>query len=220
VLRPGDVLLKVDGAPIAADGTVKLADGSRIEFQHVSSMRYVGEDISLQVYREEKRSTHRVTLKPYRSLVPGRAPGGRPSWFAYAGLLFIPLTRAWLEAWGEGWRFRAPATLVSLYDHGVRTSRAQEVVLLQKVLADKVNSGYHELESLRISKVQGRRVRRLSDLVRVVDATEDEFIVFEAADRQRIVIDRQVAADRAETILRRYGVPADRSADLKPRRRG
>jgi S1-C subfamily serine protease len=220
VLQPGDVLLKVDGTPIAADGTVKLGDGSRIEFQHVPSMRYVGEEIPLEIYRAEKRSTQRVTLRPYRPLVPGRAPGGRPSWFTYAGLLFVPFTRAWLETWGEGWRARAPATLVSLYDHGVRTSRAQEVVLLQKVLADKVNSGYHELESLRISKVQGRRVRRLSDLVRVVDATEDEFVVFEAADGQRIVIDRQVAADRAEMILRRYGVPADRSADLKPGRRG
>jgi hypothetical protein len=29
-----------------------------------------------------------------------------------------------------------------------------------------------------------------------------------------------MAADRAEMILRRYAVPADRSAGLKPRRRG
>ena len=220
VLQPGDVLLKVDGAPIAADGTAKLEDGARIEFQHVPSMRYVGEEISLQVYRAEQRSTHRVTLRPYRPLVPGRAPGGRPSWFAYAGLLFVPFTRAWIETWGEGWRISAPATLVSLYDHGVRTSRVQEVVLLQKVLADKVNSGYHGLESLQISKVQGRHVRKLSDLVRAVDAAEGEFVVFEAADRQLIVIDRQLAADRAETILHRYGVPGDRSANLKSKRRG
>jgi hypothetical protein len=199
---------------------VKLGERARIEFQYVPSMRYVGEDIPLQVYREEKRSTHRVTLAPYQPLVPARAAGGRPAWFAYAGLLFVPLTRAWLETWGENWRSLAPATLVSLYDHGVRSSHMQEVVILQKVLADKVNRGYHELESLRISKVQGRRVRRLSDLVRAVDATEDEFVVFETPDQQRIVLDRQAAADRAETILRRYGVPADRSADLKPRRRG
>jgi S1-C subfamily serine protease len=220
VLQPGDVLLKVDGEPIAADGTVKLGEGSRIEFQHVPSMRYVGEEIPLQVYRAEERSTHRVTLQPYRPLVPGRASGGQPAWFAYSGILFVPLTRAWLETWGESWRSRAPATLVSLYDHGVRTSHTQEVVILQKVLADKVNRGYHELESLRILKVQGRRVRKLSDLVRVVDATEDEFVVFETSDRRRIVLDRQMAADRAETILHRYGVPADRSADLKPTRRG
>jgi hypothetical protein len=67
-------------------------------------------------------------------------------------------------------------------------------------------------------KVQGRPVRKLSDLVRVVDAAEDEFVVFETSDRQRIVLDRQLAVERAETILRRYAVPADRSADLKPKR--
>ncbi len=219
VLQPGDVLLKLGGEPIAADGTVKLGERSRIELQYVPSMRYVGEDIPLQVYRAQERSTHQVTLQPHRPLVPGRAVGGRPAWFVYAGLLFVPLTRSWLETWGEGWRSRAPATLVSLYDHGVRTSRTHEVVILQKVLADKANRGYHELESLRIMKVQGRPVRKLSDLVRVVDATEDEFVVFETSDRQRIVLDRQLAVERAETILRRYGVPADRSADLKPRRR-
>jgi S1-C subfamily serine protease len=220
VLRPGDVLLKVGGEPIASDGTVKLGEESRVGFAHIPSMRYVGDEISLQIYRDGTRSTRSVTLKPFQPLVRGRAPGRRPSWFIYAGLLFAPLTRAWLETWGEAWRLGAPATLVSLHDHGIRTSRMREIVILQKVLADKVNSGYHDLESLRIAKVQGRRVRKLTDLVRIVEGTEDEFVVFEAADGRRIVVDRELAAERAETILRRYGVPADRSADLKPKRRG
>jgi len=83
-----------------------------------------------------------------------------------------------------------------------------------------VNSGYHELENVQMVKAQGRRVRELTDLIRAVDAAEDEFIVFETPYGQRIVVDRQAAADRAEMILRRYGVPADRSADLKTKSRG
>jgi S1-C subfamily serine protease len=218
-LEPGDVLLKVDERPIEPDGTVKLGEALRVEFQYVPSMHHVGESIPLQIYRDGKRSIQRVTLEPYRPLVRGRAPGGRPSWFAYAGLLFAPLTRAWLETWGEGWPFIAPATLVSLYDHGVRTARMQEVVILQKVLADRVNQGYHDLQSLRIAKAQGRRVRKLIDLVHAVDSTTDEFVVFETPDNQRIVIERKAAVDRGEAILRRYGVPANRSADLRRRRR-
>jgi len=131
VLRPGDVLLKVDGEPIASDGTVKFGEESRVGFEHVPSMRYVGEEIPLQVYRGGKRSTYSVTLRSYQPLVPGRGPGRRPSWFTCAGLLFIPLTRAWLETWGEAWRLSAPATLVSLHDHGIRSQRKHEIVILQ-----------------------------------------------------------------------------------------
>jgi S1-C subfamily serine protease len=219
VLEPGDVLLKVDGKPIATDGSVQLEGGARIGFQYAASMRYVGEEIPLEIHRGEQRSTQRVTLQRYRPLVPTRPNSGRPAWLVYAGLLFVPLTRSWLETWGETWRFRAPASLVSVYDHGIRTSQTQEVVILQKVLADKVNRGYHDLESLQIAKVQGRRLRRLSDIVRILDAIEDELVVIETSNALRIVLDRQLAIDRAEPILRRYGVPADRSADLKPPRR-
>ncbi|MBW2542369.1 MAG: trypsin-like peptidase domain-containing protein [Deltaproteobacteria bacterium] len=215
VLEPGDVLLKVDGHSIATDGSVQIDGGVRIGFPYAASMRYVGEEIPLEIYRDGERSTQRVTLQRYRPLVPGRPRSGRPSWFVYAGLLFVPLTRAWLETWGEAWRSRAPATLVSLYDHGIRTSQRQEVVILQKVLADKSNRGYHDVESVQIAKAQGKRVRRLTDLVRILDATEGEFVVLETANALRIVLDRKLAVERAEAILRRYGVPADRSPDLQ-----
>jgi len=218
VLQPGDVLLAVADEPIASDGLVPFGRGSRIEFAHAASTRHVGETIPLKVWRDGRRLVRRVTLRLEQPLVPGRAPGGRPTWLLYAGLLFVPLTRAWLETWGESWRANAPAGLVALYDLGIRTSRSLEVVVLQKVLADAANRGYHDLESLRIRKVQGRRVRCLRDLVRIVDTTEEPFVVFEASDRRRIVVERAVAEERARHIRKRYGVPRGRSADL-PRRR-
>ena len=219
VLQPGDVLLAIDGESVASDGTVPFGTGSRIEYPYVASKHYVGDDVPLRVFREGKRITLRITLQPQRPLVPGRAPGGRPSWFVYGGLLFVPLTRAWFETWGEGWHRRAPDSLVALYDRGVRTSHAHEIVLLQKVLADQTNRGYHDLESERILRVQGRRVRSLADLVRIVDGTREEFVVFETSNRSCIVLERSVAADRTQTILRRYGVPRTRSADLVRHRR-
>ena len=220
VLQPGDVLLAIDGEGVAFDGTVTFGSGSRIEYPYVATRHYVGDEIPLQVFREGKRFTRRVTLEPQRPLVPGRGPGGRPTWFVHGGLLFVPLTRAWLETWGDSWHSRAPDALVMLYDYGVRTSHSQEAVVLQKVLADKVNRGYHDMESVRILRAQGKRIKRLTDLVRIVDRTEDEFLVFETSDRQTLVLERQAALDRGATILRRDGVPADRSGDLPAQRGG
>lgn len=214
VLKPGDVLLSVDGEAIASDGTVPFATGARIEFPYVPSLRNVGDAILLKIRREGRRMTRRITLRPHRPLVPARIGEQRPRYFLYAGLLFVPLTSTWLETWGEGWQASAPAALVALSELGVRTPRSREVVVLQKVLADRVNRGYHEIASIRISKVQGRSVRKLEDLVRIVDGMKEEFVRFETSDRRRIVIDRRHAAERGDAILNRYGVPADRSPDL------
>jgi hypothetical protein len=155
-----------------------------------------------------------VTLRSHHPLVPWRSPTGRPCYYLYAGLLFVPLTGAYLETWDDDWRSAAPAALVALHDLGIPTRRTREVVVLQKVLADRVNRGYHDLESQRISKVQGRSVRTLRDLVRIVERTAGEFVIFDTSEGQRIVIDRAEAAEREAAIAKRYGVPADRSVDL------
>lgn len=220
VVQPDDVLLAVDGEPIASDGTVRFGTASRIEYPYVASKHYVGEEVPLRLFREGKRITRRITLQPQRALVPARAPGGRPTWYIYGGFLFVPLTRAWLETWGENWRRRAPDEIVALYDYGVRTSRSQEIVVLQKVLADQVNRGYHDMESVRILRAQGKRLRNMRDLVRIVDGTRKEFVVFEASDRSRIVLERKSVSTRSNAILKRYGVPKRRSADLVTRRAG
>ena len=62
-------------------------------------------------------------------------------------------------------------------------------------------------------------MRRLSDLVRTVDETQEEFVVFEASDRRADRARRDRVAAEPQTILRRYGVPGDRSHDLDRRRK-
>ena len=216
VVERDDVLLAIAGTSVAADGTVPFRESARIEFSHEPAQRDVGTRMPLKVWRDGRMLSLSVTLKSHEPLVPWRPPGDRPSYFLYGGLLFVPLTRAYLETWGEGWRSTAPASLVALHDLGVRTSRTREVVVLQKVLADRANRGYHELESLRISKVDGRNIRTLADLVRRVERAEGEFVTFDTSDGQRLVVDRAEAATREEVIRKRYGVTRDRSPDLQP----
>src|SRR5438034_855914 len=50
VLRPGDVLLAIDGHPIASDGNVEL-DGERADFQEVVERKFKGDSVKLDIWR-------------------------------------------------------------------------------------------------------------------------------------------------------------------------
>ena len=220
-LEVGDVLLEVEGTAVASDGTVAFMTGARIEYEHLAVMHQLGDTLRVKVWRAGKRQTVELTLRAPSPLVKDPGPDAKPRFYIFGGLLFVPLTRAYLETWGEDWRSKAPASLVALHDDGTRSARCHEVVVVQKVLADKSNRGYHDLESVQIVRAQDHGVRSLRALVRIVESATDEdtYIRLLASDGTQIVIDRALALERQDTILKRYGVPQDRSDDLRTVRR-
>ncbi len=216
-LERGDVLLELDGVEIAADGTVPFEHGSRIDFSYVVSERHVGETIQAKVWRNRRVRTVSLLLEPPRYLVPEDRYDVRPTYYLFGGLLFVPLTRDYLRTWGGHWWAHAPHGLMERYEHGCRRRERREIVVLQKVLADEVNMGLHEVESLEIVRVQGEPVRDLRHLINVVESTEDDYVFFEGVDRSQLALDRAAALARREFILERFGVPHDRSPDLRLR---
>ena len=94
ILEDGDVLLSVDGSPIAPDGTVLLQDAPtvRIGMRHCVQRVPLGTRIEYIVLRGGKRRTLHVkasTRKP--RLLPPRQPVPRPEWLVLGGLVFTPL---------------------------------------------------------------------------------------------------------------------------------
>ena len=139
----------------------------------------------------------------------------RPSYFVYGGMLFVPLTRDYLKTWGDSWWQSAPRELVHLYENEMRTPDRREVVVLQKVLADRVNGGYHDLENLVVTHVSDVAVRDLAHLVEVVETEAGPFVRMTGSDGTRVVLDRAQVQERHDPLLQRYGVPRDRSLDLQ-----
>ena len=117
--------------------------------------------------------------------------------------------------WGSEWWQEAPSEIVSIYENEIRTASRSEVVVLQKVLADRVNQGYHDVEALIIDRVEGRKIRHLRELIRIVESATGEFIRFQGYDGRMIVLERDRVEKRNRNILRRYGVPSDRSENLQ-----
>jgi S1-C subfamily serine protease len=215
VLEPGDVVLEIDGVPIEDAGTVALRDGEIIDFGYLLVRHQVGDRVPVAFWRGGAVHRATLTLRPPVQLVPEDGPDTRPSYFVYGGLVLIPLTRNYLKTWGENFFEKAPHQLLALLDHGVPSEECQVPVVLQKVLADEVNVGYHDLESVIVRSVQGVRVRNLRHLVMLVDAADGDFVRFETVDGRQIVLDRRVVAERAPRLLARFGVPSDRSDCLR-----
>ncbi len=214
-LRPGDVLLRVGGVPVGSDGTVPLRRGELVDFSYVVTQRQVGEALSVEVWRGRKRRDIALRLDRPQRLVPEDRYDVRPTYYVYGGVVFVPLTRDYLKAWGEDWWHSAPHALVALYEGGLRTKARTEVVLVSKVLADKSNQGYHELQNAVVAKVDGKAVRDLLDVVRRLDGARGKFVELLFDDGRTVVLDRQLATERGPAILQRYRVPADRSDDLR-----
>lgn len=213
-LKRGDVLLELDGTKIAADGTVPFAHSSRIDYAYVISLRHVGERLDLKVWRDHRMVQLNIELLPPQHLVAEDRYDVKPTYYLFGGLLFVPLTRDYLKTWGQHWWAHAPHALMAKYESGIRTPAQHEVVVLQKVLADPVNHGYHEVESVEVVRVQGKAIRSLRDLIAYVETATSEFVSFETADGATIVLNREQALLRLPHIMRRFGVPRDRSADL------
>ena len=214
-LQRGDVLYRIAGSRVASDGSIPFRKGERIHFSHLVAQRHVGEIIEAEYWRDDAMHHCNIALKPPQYLIPEDTYDVKPTYFLYAGLLFVPLSREYFKTWGSEWWTKAPACLTALYEGEVRTAARSQVVVLQKVMADRVNQGYHDHESLVISRVQGRKIRHLKDLIRTVESGNGEFVRFDLGDGSTIVLDRDQAKKRSAGILRRFGIPHDRSEDLR-----
>ena len=217
VLKEGDVLLTVDNKQVAADGSVSFRKGERIDLTHQVATRHVGDSMSVKVARKGKEHSFRIELKPPRYLVAEDAYDVKPTYYLWGGLLFVPLTRDLLKTWGAEWWQEAPPEIIAIYENEICTSTKSEVVILQKVLADRANQGYHDVEMLLIDRVQGKGIRHLQDLIRVVESAKGKFVRFQSPDGQVIVLERKQVEKSNDSILRRYGVPSDRSENLPAR---
>jgi hypothetical protein len=216
-LKADDILLAVGDTPIADDGTVTLRRGERALFTHLISRMQVGQEVKLTVLRDAKEMVVPVVLRVPSTLIPGPSYGQRPSYFVYAGLVFTLLTRNYVETWEDD--KDVPTDLAYLSEEGLPSPERRQVVLISHVLADPVNEGYHEYGNLVVSTINGRRIGSLQDVMDAFRVPQNRFHVIQTESHLLLVIDAAEAKEASPQILARYGLPADRSPDLREPRR-
>lgn len=215
----GDVLLSIDGVPVAEDGTVEFRPRERTHLSYLIQRHQVGESVQLELLRDGQTLSIEVPLtRPLQAdwLIPMEQYDRVPTYYIYGGIVFCPLTVNLLQSWGPNWYEKAPRELVARLSYNVRTPERSEVVVALRVLAARVNEGYHDMFAWTVDKVNGQPIRNLADLIRIVESSREEpFVEFQHEWGRRIILDRRMAEETAEEILRTYRIPSDRSPDLR-----
>jgi len=216
LLRPGDVILSIDGKTIENDGTIRFRDNERINADYVIHNKFIGNTVQCRILRDGNTIDVNITLTdPERScdLVPFTQYDRAPTYFIVGGLVFQPLTRNYLDTWNS--LKDTPDHLVNYFLNGKLSKDRKQVIVLTKVLGDEVNVGYEDFNNNVISKVNGKNVSSIEDLVRAIECNEGKYHIIVDEDGNQIVLEKSKVNERNQEILRKYKIPTDRSEDLK-----
>jgi hypothetical protein len=212
-----DVLLAIDNQEIADDCTVPFRDEERISFKYLLLSKFIGDKANLRLLRQGKVIERDIVLTKLKPLVPLDYES-LPSYFIYAGLVFVPLTQLYLRhQWGKQWDRKAPVRLCDLAINCELKYPDQEIVLLSQVLVHEVNIGYQHTTNIQVKKFNGVEIRNLQHLVSLVEAADaqTEFVRFDLEFERAIILERSQAEQASTEVLKQHFIPSNKSDDLK-----
>ncbi len=212
-LRCGDVLLALDGQPIASDGTIRVGD-ARVTFEHAIDMMQVGHTFPYKVWRDGREQTLTATARRIPRYDRNRNRYGvAPDYVVYAGLVFMKLEVELLKTFGRSWPQSADRDLVwdQLFREAERPEEAdREVIVLTRVLRHAVNSQMAVNPPLAVEAINGRPIRSLEDVISAFRQNKDRFHIIQfERDGGIEALDREKADAAQADILRQYAIPHD-----------
>lgn len=220
IIKPGDILLSIEGEKIENDGTIEFRQGERTYFGYLMQKKQINDSVKFEILRNGKIIEKAVRLtKPldYERVVSHERYDEPPVYYITGGLVFETLTLNYLMEYGteKDWYINAPKELFNFYLNGEPTNEQREIVVLVKVLADEINVGYHDFVDTVISSVNGVKIARIGDLVRGFEKNKGEYHVIEDIRGYKMVLDRRKVAESSKRILEKYKISSDRSGNLR-----
>lgn len=220
LLQEGDVILELDGVPVGSDGTVPFRDRERVDMSYVINAKHVGDEVAVKYLRGGKISTLKITLKRFADLVPIANSYQKPSYYIYGGLGFTVLSTDLMNEWRSVPGFDSESLIPLSFKYwaygagALNDKRKKELVVLSEVLPDPVNVGYHEHQAELITKVNGKEFSSFQEFVTFVEHTEEEYVVFENEEGQKLIISAKDAVRATEGIIKRNHIPSRCSEDV------
>ncbi len=210
-----DILLSIDGFPIANDGTIPFHKGERLNFTYPLCLHKIGGEMVLKILRNKKPLRISVTLKDDARLVPFVKYDVNPTYFIFGGLVFTPLNSNYLQITKN-----PPLGFMPLYFDGLPSENQKQIVLMSHILSHEINKGYGaKYSNLIVEKVNGIPITQMKDLIRAFENPQQGRHVIEfdnpAEVGTKIVLDADKSKQATTEILAQNNIPDDRSQDLK-----
>ncbi len=212
-LQPGDIILSMDNHPVFSNGQVRI-DGQMINMHEVVERKFAGDKVMIEFLRDGKEAKTEITLSQF---APARTFAAeyevRPNYAVFGGLVFQPVSRNMLGAYGfDSLEMRY---MLDRYIPDAMYKEWKDIVVLTQVLPDTVNAELASLSGMIVEEVNGKPVRSMQDLVDLLFTPMEkdelpEFVVIKCRGSERPLVLEGAKVKEAQARIRaKYGLSRD-----------
>lgn len=206
-LHVGDVILAIDGLPVANDGTIPLDDSRRIAMSWAVNRKQVGDRVNLTLLRGGQALRVSVDLTTKGDLVAGPIYPARAPYRIFGGLVFQPIDYDLAISQQPS----LPTNSLLLIQRGdVQTETRRECVTLGRILPHPVNRGFQDWGTEIVESVQGVPVRDFAHFNDLLDSATGRWISITCDDATTIVLDLTAARASLREVLARFSITDER----------
>ena len=217
ILFPDDVILEIDNFPIRNDGMMILPNKEVMTLKSFLCTKHYGENVKIKILREGQEKIFFIQLRKNEEtkqpLIPKIQYGTFPTYYIFGGFVFQPLT--------ENYLFNCSYIDENYYSYlhylfkGKKTSDKTQIIIISSILSDNMNYGYEGLDGGIVAEVNGKMVKNIRHLVKLLEHSLDPFVIITTDKAEKILLSREDVLQNQEEILERYQIPSDRSRDLE-----
>jgi S1-C subfamily serine protease len=220
ILQPGDVITSIDNYKIDNDGMIQTY-GLRLSLSEAVEIKQIGETVNLTFYRDGKKQQITVTVALNRPVLEQADQyDTQPPYVCFAGMVFVPVTRNFLETFGSRWPREAPFYLRYLFVHSIylnKDRQRKQYIVLSTILSDQVNSYADQYKSKIVESINDVNIESIEDVYKAFqESTVDFYKIKFMGDNRILPIDAKIARARHKLILEKYDIPADAYLEAKP----
>jgi S1-C subfamily serine protease len=212
VLKPGDIIIKIDDHFIGQDGTMKYYN-QRIDWKFIFITKTIGIEMDFIIIREGNIIKKTITTTAANYKIPGiervMEPDWEKKWVIIGGISFLRATTPLLSyryssKYGNNWGF-------SRFDE----SSDEELIIVGGKFDHPVNEEYSIGKKLKyLEKFNGVRIKNLRELNTIFHTAVDnevKFLTLEFSNGYSVIMDTKEAWDSFSKISKDYNIPTQSS---------